>query len=246
MGSMYAARTKRALLLGGVAISSALAITAGVRTDHEDNADQHNRSTAIVSTTVDFTVGQVTIEGNNFPSRPVVTLDGTPLTVVSNNRTQIVASLQPVAGLENQPGDYLVTVSRSREERGEDGERHRAAAAFVVTIGAVGPTGPPGPRGPAGDTGPQGPPGVFSGHFQSPNGAYSLDVTNNGIVLTGPAAKVQIVGGTATVSGTSVKIQADIDAELKGGATATLNAGGSATVKGGALVVVTAPLVTIN
>jgi hypothetical protein len=243
MGSLYTPRTKRTLLLSGAAIFSALAITAGVRTDHEDNADENNRSTAIVSTTVDFTASQVTIEGKNFPSRPVVTLDGTPLTLISNNRTEIVASLQPVAGLENQPGDYLVTVSRSREERGEEGERHRAATTFVVTIGGAGPTGPPGPKG---DTGPQGPPGVFSGHFQSPNGAYSLDVTNNGIVLTGPAAKIQIVGGTATVSGTSVKVQADLDAELKGGATATVNSGGNTTVKAGALVVVTAPLVTIN
>jgi hypothetical protein len=143
-----------------------------------------------------------------------------------------------VAGLENQPGDYLVTISRSREERGEEGERHRAAATFVVTIGTAGPAGPPGPRGPTGDTGPQGPPGVFSGHFQSPNGAYSLDVTNNGIVLTGPAAKIQIVGGTATVSGVDVRVQGDVSAELKAGAIATL--------KAGATVVIQGPQVLIN
>jgi hypothetical protein len=243
---MYAARAKRALLAGGVVIFSALVMTAGVKTDHEDNADVHNGATGIVSATVDFTVSQITIEGTNFPSRPLVALDGTPLNVVSSNRTQIVASLQAVAGLENQPGDYLVTISRSREERGEEGERHRAAATFVVTIGTAGPAGPPGPRGPTGDTGPQGPPGVFSGHFQSPNGAYSLDVTNNGIVLTGPAAKIQIVGGTATVSGVDVRVQGDVSAELKAGATATVNAGAIATLKAGATVVIQGPQVLIN
>jgi len=89
--------------------------------------------------------------------------------------------------------------------------------------GATGPQGDPGPQGPPGPTGDtgatgatgaQGPAGVFAGHFQSPNGAYSLDIDDAGIRLAGPGASVQIVGSAvhvtgdvATVSATSITMQ---------------------------------------
>jgi len=212
---MHTARAKRALIAGSLALLSSLAMTSRVKTD-DDNAGEHDRSTVIVSVTVDFAVGEITIVGKNFPSRPSVKLDGTLLNLISNNPTEIVASLEGVAGLENQPGDYLLTVVRRREDKGEEGARLGASSTFVVTIGATGPAGSSGPRGPQGDTGPQGAPGVFSGHFQSPNGAYSLDVTNNGIVLTGPAAKIQLVAGTATVSGVQVNVHGDSTVVING------------------------------
>ena len=52
-----------------------------------------------------------------------------------------------------------------------------------------------GQRVPQGSAGPQGPPGSgssFDGNFTSPNGLYSLSVTNVGITLKGPGGKVVI------------------------------------------------------
>jgi hypothetical protein len=42
-----------------------------------------------------------------------------------------------------------------------------------------------GPQGPIGPQGAKGEPGTFAGHFASPNGQFSLDITDAGIVLTG-------------------------------------------------------------
>jgi hypothetical protein len=264
----------RAWLTLAAAIPLSLALSGGVSADSKPE---------VISATVDFSVGlgQITITGENFPSPPQVILDGTPLDVISSSPTQIVASLQAVAGLQNLPGDYELKVasgdvtSDDRRRGHQDGKGDAVSGTFVVTIGATGPAGPTGPKGdpgatgpagPAGATGPQGPtgpaggqgspgpagaqgpagpsgpqggagpagaqgpPGVFNGHLQSPNGAYSLDITDNGIVLTGPAAKIQIVGTTATVSGLFVKVQGDASAELSSAAT----------------VVVRGSLVTIN
>ena len=63
------------------------------------------------------------------------------------------------------------------------------------TDGALGPAGPIGLTGPQGLVGPQGPAGSgsgFTGSFKSPNGLYSLSVTNTGITLDGPGGKVII------------------------------------------------------
>jgi hypothetical protein len=146
---------------GGAWILLSLTSTAGLRADAQLGGDGGRRTQVILSATVDFTVGfgQITILGENFPSRPLVTLDGTLLPdIVSHSPTQIVASLQAVAGLENHPGDYRLTVSRVHEEGGD----LLASSTFVVTVGASGTPGPPGlpgPKGDKGDTGPQGLPG---------------------------------------------------------------------------------------
>lgn len=63
--------------------------------------------------------------------------------------------------------------------------------------GAKGDTGPQGAVGPQGPAGPQGTAGSgsgsgFSGSFTSPNGLYSLAVTDAGITLKGPGGKVVI------------------------------------------------------
>jgi hypothetical protein len=65
-----------------------------------------------------------------------------------------------------------------------------------------GPPGPPGPPGPKGDTGPKGDPGTFTGSFKSPNGNYSIDVTDAGILLKGPGGSVKIDAGNVIVQGT--------------------------------------------
>jgi len=111
----------------------------------------------VTSASVDFTegpYGQITITGQFLPTSPVVTLGGTVLApVVSASPTQIVASLQSMAGIQHDPGDYLLTISK----------RDILYAAFVATVGEVGPAGPTGPtgaKGDKGDTGPQGLPGL--------------------------------------------------------------------------------------
>jgi len=58
--------------------------------------------------------------------------------------------------------------------------------------GAQGPAGPAGPQGPAGQQGPAGSGSSFDGSFTSPNGLYSLSVTDVGITLRGPGGKVVI------------------------------------------------------
>jgi hypothetical protein len=249
MNSNYAARARRAVFVGVLALLSSVAVTGGVKADDDD------RPAVIESATVDFTLSQITIVGKHLQwgsnagvvkNRPLVTLDGTPLNVISNSRTEIVASLQAVAGLENQPGDYRLTISRAHGERGEEGERRGGTATFVVTIGAVGPVGPEGPRGPKGDKGdtgpqgiqgpqgPQGAPGVFSGHLQSPNGLYSLDITDQGIVLAGPNhAKIQLAAGIVTVSGSQVTVMGDGNVFLRAGTAFDLEAGTTATIHAG-------------
>jgi hypothetical protein len=47
--------------------------------------------------------------------------------------------------------------------------------------------------------GDQGDPGTFAGHFASPNGKFSLDVTDNGIVMKGPGDSVTIDGNGLTI-----------------------------------------------
>ena len=68
----------------------------------------------VVSATVDFAVGygQLTLVGENLPSSPGVRLGGTLLDVLSNSPTEIVASLQAVAGIQNLPGDYQLSISQ--------------------------------------------------------------------------------------------------------------------------------------
>ena len=78
----------------------------------------------------------------------------------------------------------LAVTGCSKGDRGEQGQPGQQGQQ-----GPAGPAGPKGEQGVVGAIGPQGPKGDtgdFSGHFQSPNGLYSIDVTDNGIKLAGP------------------------------------------------------------
>jgi len=66
--------------------------------------------------------------------------------------------------------------------------------------GQTGQTGPSGPAGGGGPSGPSGPAGTFSGSLTSPNGLYSIAVTNSGIVLTGVGGSVRLESGTLIMS----------------------------------------------
>jgi hypothetical protein len=119
----------------------------------------------------------------------------------------------------------------------------RVSACYAAKTGAlyvIGRDGAPS-RCLAGDApidwsiaGPQGPPGAFSGTFKSPNGAYSISVTDEGIVLAGPGSSVRLEGSEITVkSGTDLVLEAARQARLKG-LNATVDGTVSALVKAGA------------
>jgi hypothetical protein len=191
----------------------------------------------IVSAKADTLAGTLAIDGSAFgDGTPVVTLNGMPIVVVTSTSSEIVATLPP--GLD--PGTYLLTVSRGPATTQFD--------SFNLTLGAVGPPGPPGAAGTAGATGPPGPPGTFSGHFQSPNGLYSLDVTDTGIRLAGPGASIQLGNGTVTIMtlgttsirGQNVMIRSDQDIDIRAGVDASLRASGNLDLQSGATTTLTA------
>jgi IPT/TIG domain-containing protein len=166
-------------------------------------------------------------EGHAFgDGEPVVTLNGTPLTVVTASASEIVATLPP--GLD--PGTYLLTVSRGPATTQFDG--------FNLTLGAVGP------QGPAGPTGPPGAPGTFTGRFQSPNGAYSLDVTDTGIRLRGPGATIEIVNSAVNIMSGNVTVRSDVNTDIRSGANTTVRAGASMDIQSSATTTLRAGAIT--
>ncbi|MGH2933317.1 MAG: hypothetical protein ACRDL2_02210 [Gaiellaceae bacterium] len=95
--------------------------------------------------------------------------------------------------------------------------------------GASGPQGDPGPKGDTGDTGLQGPAGTFNGTFTSPNGAYSLSVTDNGITVKGPT-------GQLVLNGAGVDLKSASDLTLEASATITVRGGSIVSLRAGALL----------
>jgi hypothetical protein len=129
--------------------------------------------------------GELTIVGQNLPVPPVVALGGTVLGVVSASPTQIVASLQNVAGIHETPRDYLLVISKGAIPY----------AAFIVTVGAVGPAGPTGPKGEkgdVGDTGPQGLPGATGP--AGPSGPAGANGLNGPPGAAGPSGPPGLAG----------------------------------------------------
>lgn len=102
--------------------------------------------------------------------------------------------------------DGVSLLSASAETIGAD---ERASAEFDPTTGNLhlriprGPQGEQGEAGAQGETGPEGPPGEFTGTFTSPNGLFSLSVTDTAVRLAGPSASVQINPAMVTVNGAS-------------------------------------------
>ncbi len=63
--------------------------------------------------------------------------------------------------------------------------------------GPQGPAGPPGQDGEDGEDGKDGAP--FSGTFTSPNGQYSISVTDSGIVLASPDSSIRLLDNAIRV-----------------------------------------------
>jgi hypothetical protein len=146
------------------------------------------------------------------------------------------------------------------------GDRHCPAGGAAITDSAgstayvcSGAAGAPGQDG-----------APFSGTFTSPNGAYSISVTDQGVAVshgtsglvlagdtlkvTGGTLTIQVSGNAAVEAGgaTSVRTGADLTVQsggstvLKPAAHLTLDAGGATTVTSGGVLGVTAPLITLN
>lgn len=99
--------------------------------------------------------------------------------------------------------------------------------------GAAGPRGEAGPQGERGPQGEAGPAGTFAGSFASPDGRYTISVTNAGIVLAGPASTLVLDdAGTRLRSGDSNLDLTPVRARLQG-AEARLAATGTTHVVGG-------------
>ncbi|GAB4255490.1 MAG: hypothetical protein Kow00129_16310 [Thermoleophilia bacterium] len=107
--------------------------------------------------------------------------------------------------------------------------------------GDTGARGPQGPKGDQGDQGPQGPqgpkgdPGEFTGTLASPNGQYSLSVTDDGIELAGPSGTV-LIGSAGIVldvpQGARVALESSGNLNLSGIIT-TVSGVGSTSINGG-------------
>jgi hypothetical protein len=80
-----------------------------------------------------------------------------------------------------------------------------------------------GPWGLMAAQGAQGPAGTFAGTFQSPDGKYTLSVTNAGIDARGPNAQLTLdANGVLVKSGTTLVLDAGATLDLKAAAAATL------------------------
>jgi Protein of unknown function (DUF1566)/Collagen triple helix repeat (20 copies) len=105
----------------------------------------------VISATVNYSTGTLTISGQNFGKDPVVTLDNANFATVSTSASQIVASFPSGSPPTSfTPGTYFLTLQY----------RNQLPSLFTVALGAVGPTGAQGAAGLAGSTGQQGAQGL--------------------------------------------------------------------------------------
>lgn len=91
--------------------------------------------------------------------------------------------------------------------------------ALMAAKGLDGGQGPQGAQGPA---------GTFSGSFQSPDGRYTLSVTNTGIEARGP-------NGNLTLNNSGVTVRSGTTLVLDAGSTLDLKAAGNARLVGAAV-----------
>jgi hypothetical protein len=182
--------------------------------------------------TVDVVGTNIFITGENFgvANTPVVLLGGTQLIVSSYSSTAIVASL----AASFAPASYPLWV-QSFTTAGGNGQW----SSLDVTVGAAGPQGQQGPpgkdgaNGAPGAPGQPGPPGVFSGHFASPSGQFTIDVDDTGIRLSGPGGSIQISATDVSVTASNLQVRSNKDVSLQANSNATLSAGLNATVNVG-------------
>ena len=90
-----------------------------------------------------------------------------------------------------------------------------------------------------GANGQDGADGVFSGHFQSPNGQFKIDVADTGITLRGPGGNVEIDNAQVKVkSATTLALEGAALVDVKGPGGIHLNGCGGPVARAGDLVTV--------
>jgi hypothetical protein len=106
--------------------------------------------------------------------------------------------------------------------------------------GDQGPQGLPGPPGQDGDP--------FSGTFTSPNGLFTLSVTNAGIELSGPSSRIRLTGGGGIElrSATGVDVVATGAVTVQAGTAVGVEAAGGATIEAGGVLSVRGSAVAVN
>ena len=119
------------------------------------------------------------------------------------------------------------------------------ATGLTGSQGATGVTGGQGSTGATGTdgaTGSTGPAGTFSGTFTSPNGQYSISVTDTGIVLSGPGPhdKIRLDGTGVRIEAPQVSAMIDNGVVINSGQQIDLRAGTNATLRSGANLTITA------
>ncbi|HEY7707277.1 MAG TPA: hypothetical protein VH968_08945 [Gaiellaceae bacterium] len=119
-------------------------------------------------------------------------------------------------GAEYEPLDVVVVKGSSYIAREAVRECASPPERPWDLLAAAGERGAQGAQGQQGDAGPA---GSFGGSYQSPDGRFTLSVTNTGIKLSGP--------NTTSVHVTQSGV------EVKGGTKVTVDAGATATVRGG-------------
>jgi hypothetical protein len=81
--------------------------------------------------------------------------------------------------------------------------------------------------------------GVFTGHFESPNGLYKLDVTDAGIALHGPNGRIDLTNTDTKVrSGTTLTLEGGALVDVKAPAGIHLNGCGGQVARAGDPVLV--------
>src|SRR5439155_965195 len=98
--------------------------------------------------------------------------------------------------------------------------------------GSQGGTGPTGPTGASGPTGPTGPAGSFP--LTSPNGQYSIQLNDAGIVLRGPNDTITLANGVVSIQATRIDSQANNDFVVNAGGTFDVNGNSHVNIRAGA------------
>ena len=88
----------------------------------------------------------------------------------------------------------------------------------------------------------------FSGTFTSPNGQYSISVTDTGVTIDAPGATTVSVSqsGVTVQSDTALNLKGGTDVKVEGGISATVKANASATVQAGGPLELKGALVSVN
>jgi Protein of unknown function (DUF1566)/Collagen triple helix repeat (20 copies) len=168
----------------------------------------------IVSATVDYTQGTLTVSGQNFGSSPLVMLNSMTFPTLSSGSSQIVASF-PSGNLPSSftPGTYFLTLQFKNQlpsiftvDVGANGAPGPAGAQGPAGApGASGAPGPAGPAGPQGGLGPMGPPGAMGATGSAgPQGPSGMNGANGADGAAGPVGPAGPQGpqGPAGSSGT--------------------------------------------